>query len=255
MKINAPNFADFRQRMLNMGAVVEPRQVADEPHAPNRSPSDKFDQPIISFSVGCDHHCPAGEFAVAESQEQARAAVNMRLAVGAEWKRASAKARQTNTNRGLIANFPPPSETAHAQSRHVRGEADAQQVYVMQHSVFVTQAKNVAFSRASGNQRLHRVLDALIAEIAQKRVSRAEWKEAEGRLVRSVGERKQSVHNFVGSSVSADGNELAIARAPDFPHGQKPRFRVLQLQVRLRASEQAQARAACGCGLRRPRDW
>src|SRR5258706_4223609 len=107
---------------------------------------------FISVGGGTDHQVTAGEFAIAESQEQAGATVDYRLAVGAEGKRAEAEAGEANENRRLISDFAPSTETAHAQGSHVGGKADAEKVDVVQDSIFVAQAQDIAFARASGNQ-------------------------------------------------------------------------------------------------------
>src|SRR5258708_7332354 len=84
----------------------------------------------------------------------------------------------------------------------------------MQHSIFVSQAKDVTLARSFRNERFHRVFHALIAEVAQKRIARAEWKEWEGGSVRSVRWGKQAIHNFVRCAIATDGDELAIPLCP-----------------------------------------
>ena len=47
-----------------------------------------------------------------------------------------------------------------------------------------------------------------IAEVTQKRVSCSEWKKSESREFLPDGLRKQAVHQFVRSAISADSNKV-----------------------------------------------
>ena len=78
----------------------------------------------------------------------------------------------------------------------------------------MAQSQNITFSRSTVDQRFHRVLQALVAEVAQKRIARAERKECERGNVRSVRLGKQAIHNFVRRAIATDGDELAISLGP-----------------------------------------
>src|SRR5258705_2070462 len=129
--------------MLDMGPVVEPRQIADEANASDRPPADVLDQAVVGLSCRCNHHGAAGVLAVVESQEQARAAVDQRLSVSVERKWAAAEPSQANKDRGLISHLPPTAESAHAQCSHIGGETDTENVDVVEHSVLVAQAEDI----------------------------------------------------------------------------------------------------------------
>src|SRR3984893_8525335 len=72
MEINALRRPPFGQAMVDVRTVIEPRQIADQPEAPDRAPAHVFDQSIVDLSFGSNHHGAAGVLAIAEGQEQAR---------------------------------------------------------------------------------------------------------------------------------------------------------------------------------------
>jgi len=151
MKVNSAYFANFRQWMLNMSAVVKRGQVADKSDAPDRPPSYEFDQAVVHFGGWGNHHSAAGEFAVIEGQEKAGATVNVAFAVNAERKRATPESRQAEKDGGLIPDLTPIAEAARPQGGYVGGKSDAENIDVVEHAIFVGETKHVAFTRAASN--------------------------------------------------------------------------------------------------------
>src|ERR1700746_1139833 len=98
--------------MLDMCAVIESRQVADEGDAPNRSPADVIDQAVIGLGGGRNHHGAARVLAVVEGEEQTRSAINLSFSVSAQRKRAAAKTSQANKDGCLVSHLSPTAESA-----------------------------------------------------------------------------------------------------------------------------------------------
>src|SRR6266567_8252274 len=55
IELYPPHRLALSQRVLDMGAVIKARQIADQSQSPNRSPANVFHQAIIDFSFGSDH--------------------------------------------------------------------------------------------------------------------------------------------------------------------------------------------------------
>src|SRR3974390_2014719 len=70
------------------------------------------------------------------------------------------------------------------------------------------------------DQRLDRVLDSAIGEVAQKGIPGAERQESQSRPIAAESLRIQPIHYFVGSAVPTDGDEVphsaAVGIAGDF---------------------------------------
>ncbi len=72
--------------VLNVCAIVETAQVADQAKPSDRAPADVFDQAVIDLGSGGDHHRPTRELAVIEGQEQTAAIVTLRFSLDAKRK-------------------------------------------------------------------------------------------------------------------------------------------------------------------------
>lgn len=62
-----------------------------------------------------------------------------------------------------------------------------------------------------GKQRLKRVFDATIAEVAQKRVACAQRQKRQTGALTAEGLRKEAVHDLVGSAITADCDKVSDA--------------------------------------------
>src|SRR5207245_10813886 len=91
--------------MIDVRSVVERRQIANQPEAANRSPAHVFDETVIDLGLRSDHHSATGEFAVAERQNQAGAAIHAFFSIDAKTKRASAKTHEAREDSELINKF------------------------------------------------------------------------------------------------------------------------------------------------------
>src|SRR5882762_6917566 len=109
--------------MVDVRAIIQSGQIANQSDAPNRSPADKLDQSVVYLSPWSDHHGAAGEFAVAESKEQTRPTINFLFAIYLQWKRPPSETCQANKDGRLVANLSPTAETASTQCSHIRREA------------------------------------------------------------------------------------------------------------------------------------
>src|SRR6266566_3708898 len=127
-----------------MRAVVKTRQIADQPQSPNRAPTNVFHHAVIDLCLRSDHHRAAGELAVAKSQEQAAALVEILCAVDSHWEGASVKACESQKDRGLVADLSPCAEPSGAQRSDVRRKTHAQQINEMNHTGAVAQSHHVA---------------------------------------------------------------------------------------------------------------
>src|SRR5436309_13191589 len=56
--------------MVDMRAIVEPRQVAQQTQPPNRPPADKFDQPICRIGLRRNQHGSTRVLAVVERKKE-----------------------------------------------------------------------------------------------------------------------------------------------------------------------------------------
>src|SRR6266496_2173933 len=176
VKIDAHGLAWFRQGMVNVGTVIKRRQVANQPNPANRPPTDEFDQSIVHFRAGSNHHGPAGKFAVAEGQKQAGAAINLLPAIDLQGERPTPETRQANKNGGLVAKLSPAVKPASTQRCHVGGKSHAQQIDVMDDSIAVPQAQYIAGLRLAIQQGIECILYALVAEVAQEGIPCAQRK-------------------------------------------------------------------------------
>src|SRR5438132_13404826 len=95
--------------MIDVRSVVERRQIANQPEAANRSPAHVFDETVIDLGLRSDHHSATGEFAVAERQKQAGAAIHVFFSIDAKRKRASAKTQERKENSKWTTGLPPSS--------------------------------------------------------------------------------------------------------------------------------------------------
>ena len=111
MEINLLRLASFGQRMMNVRTVIERRQITNQSQASDRPPTHIFDEAIVHLGVGRNHHGSAGKLAIAESQKQTGAAVDLSFAIDLQRERPAAEASQRNENGRLITKLSPPAET------------------------------------------------------------------------------------------------------------------------------------------------
>src|SRR5215813_8694706 len=107
MKVDSAHFLNFGQGMLNVSAIVKAGQVTDQAEAADGSPANIFDPAVVCVCRGSDHHGSAGELAVVEGEEQTGPAVDMLIAIRAQRERATAEARETKKDGGLVPDFAP----------------------------------------------------------------------------------------------------------------------------------------------------
>src|SRR5579872_4178386 len=81
----------------------------------------------------------------------------------------------------------------------------------MNHPGAVAQTHHVARPAPLSQQRLDRILDALMTEVAQKRIAGAQRQESQTRALAAESLRVESVHDFVGSAIAANRNKLSDA--------------------------------------------
>ncbi len=73
------------------------------------------------------------------------------------------------------------------------------------------EAKEIDWALAIFEQGLQRGFGAVLREVAEKRVARAERKKSEGNARVGPGVSEDAVENFVSCAVAADGDEAAVA--------------------------------------------
>src|SRR2546426_9602105 len=105
--------------MIDVRPVVKSRQIANQPEAADRSPAYVFDETVIDLGLRSNHHSATGEFAVAERQKQAGAAIQVFFSIDAKRKRALAKTQERKENSELITELPPSAESPCAHGCHV----------------------------------------------------------------------------------------------------------------------------------------
>src|SRR5450432_3059725 len=210
-ELDSPSGTPLRQRMFNMSAIIKRRQVTNQPDAANRTPTNIFDQPIVDFRLGRDHHRAAGKLAVAESKKQAGTTINVFFSIHTQRKRPPPEPRQTNKDGRLISQLSPPAEIAGSQGCHIGGESYTQQINIVNEAVFVSEPQHIARPGAAGEHRLNGIFNSSIGEVAKKRVAGTQRQESQSWRFSSRCERKQSIHNLVGGAVAADGDESPIA--------------------------------------------
>src|SRR6266487_3749082 len=110
--------------MPDVGSVIESGQISNQSDASDRAPADIFDQAIVGFRGGRDHHGATSELGIVEGQEQTRAAVDCLISIRSQRKRPALESRETDKDGGLVACFSPAAETALAQGSDVGGKTD-----------------------------------------------------------------------------------------------------------------------------------
>src|SRR5580704_15127691 len=125
LELHSLGGAPFRQCVFNMRAIIKCWQVTNQANSSNRSPANKFDQAVIDFRLGRDHHRAPSKLAVAESQKEAGTAIDLFFSVHTQRKRPPSEPRQTDKNGRLISQLSPPAKIAGAQRCHVGGESYA----------------------------------------------------------------------------------------------------------------------------------
>src|SRR4051794_25743698 len=194
--------------MLDVSAVVKTGQIANQSQPANRSPTHILDHAVIDLSFWGNHHCPAGEFAVVEGDEQAAAAIKGFLAFNAHRKRTPVETRQRQKNGSEISELSPMAEATGAKSCDIRREPHAQEVDVVDQASAVAHAHHVAGPALARDQRVDRMFNASVAEIAEERVARTQGQERQcGRLL-AQSQREQAIHHLVGSTITPHGDEV-----------------------------------------------
>jgi len=84
--------------MLDVRAVVEPGQIANQPQSADWPPVDVFNQAVVDSGRGGDHHRAAGELAVIERHKEAAAAIEFQVIGGSEWEWPPVESRQSQKN-------------------------------------------------------------------------------------------------------------------------------------------------------------
>src|SRR5205823_6518984 len=85
-----------RQRMLDVRAVVKPRQVAQQTKPSDRPPANKFDQTIGGIGLRSDKHGSAGVFAIVESKEKRAPLVPLLVFIAAQRERPTVQLRHAH---------------------------------------------------------------------------------------------------------------------------------------------------------------
>src|SRR5271168_653415 len=96
IQINALRRGARGEAMLDVRAGEKARKRPEKTEPPNGTPADIFDLAVGGIGLRRDHHFPAGEFAVAESEEKARAAIPIRGVANPVRKSGVIKARETS---------------------------------------------------------------------------------------------------------------------------------------------------------------
>src|ERR1700733_5259651 len=120
--------------MIDMGAIVQSRQLPDQTHAADGPPAHVLDQPIADFGLGGDHHRSAGKLAVIKRQEETRAPVDASLLVHANRKWTPPEPGERQENRRLITNLTPPTKAPRPQSCYVGRKTHTHEIDVVQHA-------------------------------------------------------------------------------------------------------------------------
>src|ERR1700722_5058265 len=98
VELDAPHRFALGQWMLNMRAVIQPRQVSNQPQATNRSPTNVFHQAVVDLSLGCNHHRSASELSVVEGEEEAGPAVEVFSALDSNRERTAIESSESKKN-------------------------------------------------------------------------------------------------------------------------------------------------------------
>src|ERR1700722_3430620 len=103
VELDAPYWLALGQRMLDVRAVIQPRQVPNQPQATNRSPTNVFPPAAVDLSLGSNHHRSASEFTVVESEEEAAPVVKSFCSLNSNRKRPAPESSESHENRNEIA--------------------------------------------------------------------------------------------------------------------------------------------------------
>src|SRR5258708_949365 len=158
LKVDPANRLPLRQRMPSVRAIIKRSQVPNQSQSPNRSPPHVLNQSVIGDRVGRDHHRAARELAIVKRQKQAAPRIKLTPPLQSHRKRPPIKPRQTKKNGKQIPKLPQSLKPPVPQRRHIGRKSHAQQIRVVDRSVFGRQAHNITKPRTPRLQRLHRVL-------------------------------------------------------------------------------------------------
>src|SRR5262244_2866434 len=180
-KVYAPHCLVRRQGVLNMRAVVQGWQIADEAKASDWAPAHVLDQTVVYFGLGRDHHGATGELAVVEGKEKTSAVIDGAVAFHAQRERTPLELRQASEDGQNIAQLPIAIKAPSSHGCDICSEADAQKIDVVDDTLLVFETQNVAGLTAAGQQGVECGFDALLAEIAQKGIACSEGQKSKCR--------------------------------------------------------------------------
>jgi predicted amidohydrolase len=180
VELHGPHSAPRRQGMVHVRAIVEHVQVSQQPEATDGPPKHILDQAVGGVRIGRNHHRAAGKLAVVESQEEARATLDLPIVIEAVGEGAPVKWHQAREDSKEISHMTPTLELAIGKRGGVRGKAHAEEIDKVNHSLAVSHAQHIARARPAFEQRLGGELHrALGREVAQEGISRAKGKHGE----------------------------------------------------------------------------
>ena len=107
-------------------------------------------------------------------------------------------------------------ESAIRQSRNVSGEADTQEVEGNDFARCVIQSNQIDRAFAVFQNRLRRSFCAVLGKVPQEGIARSQRKESQGDALRRFAAGKDAVQDFMGRSISSDGEKLTVALIVSF---------------------------------------
>src|SRR5580698_5318939 len=114
--------------MLDVRAVVELGEHAQQSDAADRPPADKFDQAVGGISLRGNEHRAAGEFAVAEGKKKAAAFVPFLVIVAPKAKSAAPQLNDAYEDSKQITKITERFEIAIRQRTYIGSETQAKKV-------------------------------------------------------------------------------------------------------------------------------
>src|SRR6516164_7194995 len=197
--------------MMDVRAIVEPRQVTQQTQPPNGPPAHKFDQPVGRIGFRRDQHSPTRVLAVVEREEQRTPFVPFLVSVAAQREGTAVQLHHADEYPKQVAQRSEGLERAVGQRRDIGGKADAQKVEGKNFAGGVVQANQINGALAIVQNRLCGSLRTVVREITQEGIASSQGKESERDTLHRFAARKHAVQDFMCRSVSAYRNKLAIA--------------------------------------------
>src|SRR6266571_2661196 len=168
MKFDLSCCPSLSQRMSNMCAVIQCRQIPDQPQPPDWSPTHIFDQSIAHLGIGGDHHGATGKFTVAKSEKEAGTSINLIFPIHSQGKWPAFHPRQADKNRRLVSQLSPTLKPPGTQRRYIGRESHTQQIDVVNNSPRMPETQNVALTRTPSQQRFYAEFHSAVSEVAQE---------------------------------------------------------------------------------------